>query len=559
VIPAPDIPGHTVISVLGSGGFATVYRTWQAAVGRETAVKVDSRALHSERDQRRFFREVTAAGRLSGHPHVIDVYDAGTLRDGRPYMVMELCPGGSLNDELRRNGPLTPASVCQIGVNLADALAAAHELGILHRDLKPANILINRYGVVGIADFGLASIIAAGGEQSASRDALTPAYAPPESFRADEPTPAADVYSMAATLYALMAGRPPRFPASGESPGMATILALHGQRVEDLPGVPGRMMDILRACLAADPSRRLPSAASLRDELAALLGGGRAPSREWQVPGTPSKAMTAMTMSRSHVPSPGRGAPSWPGEPPDDRAAGPRTESTAESLADSAGGPRTATVAGAHGVTARARGRRPVALAAVGGGIALAAVAALLVVPRLLSPSGGPAASGPAVSSPAAIGPVGAPTASLPGAVGVFGVATTTEHCPAASVAGASAECVQTPECWAGVNEDAGVITARSVPCGQSHSWQTFAIAMMPPESATFDVNIVQANHAVQAVCSAKVLLASRTGDALRIPESAWQIQVMPPDEAAFNAGVRTYRCLAGHGLDELKTAQFGP
>jgi serine/threonine protein kinase len=73
VIPAPDIPGHTVIGVLGSGGFATVYRTWQVAVGRETAVKVDSRALHSERDQRRFFREVAAAGRLSGHPHVIDV------------------------------------------------------------------------------------------------------------------------------------------------------------------------------------------------------------------------------------------------------------------------------------------------------------------------------------------------------------------------------------------------------------------------------------------------------------------------------------------------------
>src|SRR5215469_5370050 len=243
VIPAPDIPGHTVIAVLGSGGFATVYRAWQVAVGRETAVKVDSRALHSERDQRRFFREVTAAGRLSGHPHVIDVYDAGTLRDGRPYMVMELCPGGSLNDELRRNGPLAPASVCQIGVNLADALAAAHELGILHRDLKPANILVNRYGVVGIADFGLASIIAASGEQSVSRDALTPAFAPPESFQAEAPSPAADVYSLAATLYALMAGRPPHFPASGESLGMWAILERHGKQLDDIPGVPARRLD----------------------------------------------------------------------------------------------------------------------------------------------------------------------------------------------------------------------------------------------------------------------------------------------------------------------------
>jgi serine/threonine protein kinase len=529
VIAAPDIPGHTVIAVLGSGGFATVYRTWQVAVGRETAVKVDSRALHSERDQRRFFREVTAAGRLSGHPHVIDVYDAGTLRDGRPYMVMELCPGGSLNDELRRNGPLAPASVCQIGVNLADALAAAHELGILHRDLKPANILINRYGVVGIADFGLASIIAAGGEQSVTRNALTPAYAPPESFRAEEPTAAADVYSMAATLYALMAGRPPHYPASGETPGLAALLALHGQPVEDIPGVPGRMMDILRACLVADPSRR-PSAASLRDELAALLGGerGRAPSREWQVPDAPS---TAMKMPVSPVSSPGRSTSSWPG---------------------------------AQGTTAPVRRRTAVVLAVVGGGLAVA-VAMLLTVPRLLSPGGSPG-NGPAgtdsprASQPGASQPgASQPGASLPEPVGVFGVATTARHCPAASVAGANAVCVTTPECWFGVNDINGVVTAKSVPCGQSHTWQTFAIAMMPTESATFDVNIVQENATVQAVCSIDVLMASRTGAALRVPRSDWRIQVMPPDETAYNTGVRTYRCLAGHGLDNLKTAQFGP
>ena len=544
MIPAPDIPGHTVIGVLGSGGFATVYRTWQVAVSRETAVKVDSRALHSERDQRRFLREVTAAGRLSGHPHVIDVYDAGTLRDGRPYMVMELCPGGSLNDELRRNGPLSPAAACQIGVNLADALAAAHELGILHRDLKPANILVNRYGVVGIADFGLASIIAAGGEQSVSRDALTPAYAPPESFWAEEPSTAADVYSMAATLYALTAGHPPHFPASGESPGMWALLERRGQQVEDIPGVPARMMDILRACLAPDPSRRLPSAASLRDELAALLGGerGRAPSLEWQVPGTPS---AALAVSPSRVPSTGGSRPPQPGESLGDSAAGSRTGAPAGSLAGSAGGPRT-TIAGPRGAAARAGRRRPsLTLAAVGGGLAVAVAAALLVVPPLLSPGGGPVGAG-------------TPAASLPGAVGVFGVATTTDHCPAASVAGAGAACLKTAECWAGVNDFSGVITASSVPCTQPHTWQTFAIAMMPSESSTFNVNIVQANPTVQALCSTKVLLASRTGAALQAPRSAWKIQVMPPDETAYDTGVRTVRCLAGHGLDELKTSQFG-
>jgi serine/threonine protein kinase len=160
-------------------------------VGREVAVKIDNRILLNDRDRRRFVREVTAAGRLSGHPHVIDVYDAGTLHDGRPYLVMELCPAGSLQDELQRHGPVNPVRVREIGMGLADALAAAHQAGILHRDIKPANILVNRYGVVGLSDFGLASIMAGSDVQSATREALTPAYAPPEQFRSAEPTPAA--------------------------------------------------------------------------------------------------------------------------------------------------------------------------------------------------------------------------------------------------------------------------------------------------------------------------------------------------------------------------------
>ncbi len=133
---APEIPGYRVAGICGRGGFGIVYRAWQQAVGREVAVKVDNRVLLTERDQRRFLREVTAAGRLSGHPNVIDVYDAGALPDGRPYLVLELCPGGSLQDELRRDGRLTSARVRDIGVALADALAAAHQAGVLHRDIK---------------------------------------------------------------------------------------------------------------------------------------------------------------------------------------------------------------------------------------------------------------------------------------------------------------------------------------------------------------------------------------------------------------------------------------
>jgi Protein kinase domain len=101
VVTAPDIPGHRVGGILGAGGFATVYRCWQLAVGREVAVKVDNRMLLTERDRRRFLREVTAAGRLSGHPHVIDVYDAA-----RPQTAVEL--RDALADP-RRYGAAAPA------------------------------------------------------------------------------------------------------------------------------------------------------------------------------------------------------------------------------------------------------------------------------------------------------------------------------------------------------------------------------------------------------------------------------------------------------------------
>jgi serine/threonine protein kinase len=106
-----DIPGYEIGELLGAGGFGAVHRARQLAVQREVALKVDSRALDTERDRRRFMREVTAAGRLSGHPNVVAVYDAGVLGDGRPYMVLELCPGGSLNDRLRQRGAFPAAEV----------------------------------------------------------------------------------------------------------------------------------------------------------------------------------------------------------------------------------------------------------------------------------------------------------------------------------------------------------------------------------------------------------------------------------------------------------------
>lgn len=266
---ALTVPGYEVSGVLGQGGFGIVYRARQLAVEREVALKVDNRVLVSERDRRRFMREVTSAGALSGHPHVAHVYDAGVLADGRPYMVLELCPGGSLLDRMRAEGRLPPAEVADIGIRIADALSAAHAAGVLHRDIKPANILINRYGNVVLSDFGLATMPSSGGEVSVTRESLTPAYAPPEAFDLTDPAAAGDVYSLAATLYALLSGRPPRFPESGVV-NIAVIMALHRLPVPEIPGVPPELTAVLRQAMATDPARRTPSVAALRNALTDL-------------------------------------------------------------------------------------------------------------------------------------------------------------------------------------------------------------------------------------------------------------------------------------------------
>ncbi len=314
------VAGITVIEVLGHGGFSVVYRGRQESVGREVALKVDNRMAKDERDRRRFLREAHAAGQLSDHPNVISVFDAGITEDGRPYLVMELCPGGSLADRLRRDGPLPAADVREVGVRIADALEAAHQAGVLHRDLKPANILVNRFNSPGLADFGLAASHDPTRQLSATLEALTPAYAAPEMFRMDRPTVAVDVYGLGATLYSLLSGRPPRWPAEGY-PSIATIIDLQNEPVPNLPGVPSALVAVLRKALANDPADRYPSAAALRDALSGVAldaptglftaipaddpAAPTAPISNGQAPATPSvRGSASVTGSWGVVPPP---------------------------------------------------------------------------------------------------------------------------------------------------------------------------------------------------------------------------------------------------------------
>jgi len=221
---AAEIPGYQVLEPVGQGGFSVVYRAHQLALDRIVAVKVLPAESVDEKVRRRFLREVRLTTRLSGHPHVVTVLDAGTTRSGRPYIAMDYFELGSLQHRLDSRGALPAAEVASIGAKVAGALDAAHALGILHRDVKPQNILVSRFGEPALADFGVALLASSPGS-TATSDALTPYHAAPEVLAGVEPTAAGDIYSLGSTLYQLLAGRPAhRVGDSGIAPLLLRIL-----------------------------------------------------------------------------------------------------------------------------------------------------------------------------------------------------------------------------------------------------------------------------------------------------------------------------------------------
>ncbi|MBP2703821.1 protein kinase [Microbispora sp. RL4-1S] len=560
------VPGCQVLGVLGQGGFGTVYRARQLSVGREVALKVDNRVLVSERDRRRFMREVTAAGALSGHPHVADVYDAGVLPDGRPYMVLELCRNGSLADRLGRDGPLGAPEVRDIGIKIADALAAAHAAGVLHRDVKPANILINSYGMVALSDFGLATMPGQGGagpgEVSVTRESLTPAYAPPEAFDLSEPTPAADVYALSATLYALMTGRPPRFPESGVV-NIAAIMALHRLPIPGIPGVPAALTDVLRHGMASDPARRIPAAAALRDALAALAPDGS--TGAGQPTGQPAGQPGGQSPGQPTGQPTGRPAGHPAGRPPGPPA---RSYSAARSEPGTVPAPyRHPTgppVMPYSGTTAPSRPqadrpRQPARSGRSGQSLVFGAVAAVFALiltagVAFMIADGDLGGWGRTATPPAGASRAGAPSPVVPR----LGVATMTVGCPAADVAGAHAACVVLPECWGGLVVNAGDARARKTDCAKPHTWETFAVGPMPADLTTSDQETVARHPTVAAVCDVSVLMASRPDRSASISADRWEVEVLPPDAARFATGERAYRCLGRVTGPETTGSAFG-
>ena len=284
---------------IGRGGFGTVYRAEQPAFRRTVAVKVLDGTL-DERAQRRFERECQAMGSLSDHPGIVTIFDAGVTGSGAPYLVMAFQPGGSVADKLAAQGRLPWADGLRIGVEVAEALAAAHRMEVLHRDVKPANILLSGYGHAQLGDFGIARVT---GATQTRGDQVTASllYAPPEILHGAPAGPTSDIYSLGATLFESLAGRAAFAGGSDDS-----IAALLG-RIATVPvpdlrpeGVPDRVATTVERAMAKDPAERPESAAAMARELADAaraagvdLGGAGTPA-----PGAPDEAR-ALTVQQS--------------------------------------------------------------------------------------------------------------------------------------------------------------------------------------------------------------------------------------------------------------------
>ena len=256
---------YRLLSPLGSGGMGTVWRAEDVLLGREVAVKEvtfphgvsdEDREVLRERTR----REARAAARLD-HPSAVTVYDV-VEEGGAPYLVMELVEARTLSQVVRSDGPLSQQRTAQVGLALLGALETAHRQGIVHRDVKPGNVLLtepteHKAGRVVLTDFGIAS---SPGDSSITSTGLllgSPSYIAPERARGQAPAPASDLWSLGATLFTAVEGRP---PYDGGEPILTVTAVVTGEHEPFLAA--GPLEPIIEGLLERDPTRRLTVAAA---------------------------------------------------------------------------------------------------------------------------------------------------------------------------------------------------------------------------------------------------------------------------------------------------------
>ena len=260
-IPPEGIPGFEILDPIGRGATSTVWKATQESLGKVVALKVFSSTVTKTTKPEDLITEARNAARLN-HPHIVHALDAG-ITDGKCWFAMELVEGETLQQKLVRRGSLSERELGELALCITQGLSHAHSAGLLHRDLKPGNILISEEGVPKITDLGLAlAEEEAGSLNSSERRKGTPLYISPEQALGQDIDARSDLYSLGATLYHCMTGRPPFQGSSNRE-----ILKKHVQEqiipVATLTGVDSPLDDVVEKLLAKDPQQRYQDAEAL--------------------------------------------------------------------------------------------------------------------------------------------------------------------------------------------------------------------------------------------------------------------------------------------------------
>lgn len=266
------VGNYHVLAKAGEGASGRVYRARDVRLDRIVALKL----LHAGASQARFEQEARALARLGVHPGVVDVYTWGE-HGGQCYLALEYVPESVASLLARRPKGLDVTTALRVGAECAEALAQAHQAGVVHGDIKPSNILLSGEELSAkLCDFGLSSV---GGQALGAGG--SPAYAAPECAAGGAATPASDVYALAATIYAMLTGFPP-VVATGASAALAASAAGKIRPLAQArPGLPGAVVDVVTRGLATDPAGRYADAAAF----AAALRKLSAPKGDTQAPG----------------------------------------------------------------------------------------------------------------------------------------------------------------------------------------------------------------------------------------------------------------------------------
>jgi len=251
---------YRLLDQVGRGAMGIVWRSRDELLDRDVAVKQIvlppmASATEADASYERTLREARTAARLS-HPGLVTIFDV-VEEQGTPWIVMELVRARPLDQVIAEDGPLPPEQAAQLGRGLLEALVAAHAAGVLHRDVKPSNVLISGDGKAVLTDFGIATIQGDPGLTQAGLVVGTPGFAPPERVRGEPATPASDLWSLGATLYAAVEGRGPFDRAGGSAAIVASVAT------ESAPRAPsaGPLGPVIEALLRVDPAQR-PDAAT---------------------------------------------------------------------------------------------------------------------------------------------------------------------------------------------------------------------------------------------------------------------------------------------------------